>query len=249
MASFSCGRSSRPSSRRLALGHEDRVVAEAAVAARRPRARRPLASCRGRPASRAVGQHEGRRAAEGAPRRSSGTSASWASSSSRLARRRRAARPAGDRTPGIPLRASTHSPESSATAGSPCGRATARALSSALPAKVSSVSGTSGRSSNASTARRARRRGRLREDAAQLGDLVRVARREHDPRSRPVRRTTRAPPSAGGSARRSRRRQVEQASSSARSNGSPSAVPCTSTKRPSPVMTTFMSVSAATSSS
>src|SRR5262245_4954152 len=38
-------------------------------------------------------------------------------------------------------------------------------------------------------------------------------------------------------------------SKSARSNGSPSAVPCTSTNRPPPVITTFMSVSALTSSS
>ena len=38
------------------------------------------------------------------------------------------------------------------------------------------------------------------------------------------------------------------ASSSARVNATPSAVPCTSTKRPSPVITTFMSTSARTSS-
>ena len=58
-----------------------------------------------------------------------------------------------------------------------------------------------------------------------------------------------APPAESASAPRSRRRRGRAARRAARGRrASPSAVPCTSTKRPSPVQTTFMSVSAATSS-
>ena len=49
-----------------------------------------------------------------------------------------------ERTPGIWFSASTSSPESSASAGSPVAATAARALSSALPAKVRSVSAGSG---------------------------------------------------------------------------------------------------------
>ncbi len=42
---------------------------------------------------------------------------------------------------------------------------------------------------------------------------------------------------------------ASSASSSARENAAPSAVPCTSTNEPAPVITMFMSVSARTSSS
>src|SRR5690606_14254680 len=102
------------------------------------------------------------------------------------------------------------------------------------------------------------------EDRAQLGDLVGVAGGQDDPApgrghgssapaswasapatsSAPRAACCRAVSSAHPSTARSSR-----ASRSSRSNGSPSAVPCTSTKRPSPVITTFMSVSASTSSS
>jgi hypothetical protein len=86
------------------------------------------------------------------------------------------------------------------------------------------------------------------EDPAQLLDLVGVVRGEDErDHGRPPQRPSACacsavsvvpPPSA-----RSRR-----ASSSARSKGAPSAVPWTSTKEPLPVITTFMSVSARTSS-
>ncbi|CAB5011029.1 unannotated protein [freshwater metagenome] len=87
-----------------------------------------------------------------APRLESATSASCPSRSSRLAWSS-PCRPAqrADSTPGIELRASTHSPLSSAMAGSPVWALRARALSSALPAKVVSVSATSGASSGSGT--------------------------------------------------------------------------------------------------
>src|SRR3984885_6694558 len=76
-------------------------------------------------------------------------SASWPSTSSRLARSSPCL-PAqrAERMPGIPLSASTVRPESSETAGSPVCAAIARALSSALSANVLPVSGTSGASGN-----------------------------------------------------------------------------------------------------
>ncbi len=82
------------------------------------------------------------------------------------------------------------------------------------------------------------------EDLAELGDLVRVACGQdhpgHDRSASACRWVSSAqPPAARPSSRSSR----------ARSNGSRSAVPCTSMYRPSPVITTFMSVSARTSSS
>src|SRR5215207_1848808 len=90
-----------------------------------------------------------------AVRRSSGTSDSWLSRSALLA----ASPPASlatpvqraDRTPGMPLRASTHRPESSASDGSPVAARQARALISALPSNVGSVS--AGSSYGATSAR------------------------------------------------------------------------------------------------
>ena len=52
-----------------------------------------------------------------------------------------------------------------------------------------------------------------------------------------------------GEGRATLRSQLEQLVEQLLLKGAPSAVPCTSTNAPSPVMTTFMSVSAATSSS
>src|SRR5690606_22220707 len=87
---------------------------------------------------------------------------------------------------------------------------------------------------------------RLRDDLLELGDLVLVVGREDDSHdSAPeasaavwysVRVAHPATPSSSS------------ASSSRLSNGAPSAVPCTSTNSPRPVTTTFMSVSARTSS-
>src|SRR6516164_585466 len=79
------------------------------------------------------------------------TSASWPSTRSRLARSspclpdQRA-----ENTPGMPCSASTHSPESSATAGKPVYAAMAWALSRALSANVRPVSATSGAPGKAS---------------------------------------------------------------------------------------------------
>ncbi len=149
----------------------------------------------------------------------------------------------------MPFSASTVRPESSETAGSPVCAAIARALSSALSANVAPVSGTSGASGNSSRpaswpAKPASARMRL--SSATLC-AFRVA------------RTTRAGlglgPTQGcrlqagqlGAMRTTPR--SSRLFSRARENGCPSAVPWTSMKSPVPVQTTFMSVSAAESSS
>ena len=79
-----------------------------------------------------------------APRRSSGTSRSCASSSAVFA----ASSPwtpdhRADSTPGMPFSASTSSPESSATDGSPVATNASRALASAFSSNVAPVSGAS----------------------------------------------------------------------------------------------------------
>src|SRR5450830_619529 len=94
------------------------------------------------------------------------------------------------------------------------------------------------------------------EDRAQLAELVRVVRREDQPGGH-----AHAPPWAtrvmgaasaavwiAASSAVPPRARSSSASSSRRSNGAASAVPCTSTNSPRPVTTTFMSVSARTSS-
>ena len=83
------------------------------------------------------------------------------------------------------------------------------------------------------------------EDAAQLAELLGVAGRQQERSSPEQGLLLELRPTAGSrtTARSS------SASSSSRRNGTPSAVPCTSTNSPAPVTTTFMSVSARTSSS
>ncbi len=82
------------------------------------------------------------------------------------------------------------------------------------------------------------------EDAPQLDDLVRVVGREneggHTASVAAWISVSRAAPLPANSSK---------ASSSRLSNGAPSAVPCTSTNRPRPVFTMFMSTSAPESSS
>ena len=73
----------------------------------------------------------------------------------------------------MPLRASTHSPESSAIAGRPVWRPTARALIRALVANVAPVSATSGSVGNASDPTSSMSESGGVEDAVQLGDLAR----------------------------------------------------------------------------
>ena len=125
----------------LALGHEERVVAEARVAslacgelALEPALDDELAP---------VGQHRGERAHERrarGPRRPAmrASSAALRSASSGPAKR-------AERMPGSPPSAATSMPESSPSPIVPAGasRAAARALSSALPAKCRRVSSTS----------------------------------------------------------------------------------------------------------
>src|SRR5690606_583198 len=80
-----------------------------------------------------------------APRRSSGTSCIWPSSSAVFASSS-PWRPLqrAESTPGMPRRASTSRPESSATQGIPVAAAPSRALAPAFASKVSPVSGASG---------------------------------------------------------------------------------------------------------
>ena len=99
-----------------------------------------------------------------------------------------------------------------------------------------------------------------REDALQLLDLGRVARRDHHLEAAAARVDARRAEARldGAHASASRCSSVSRAvpasarsssaSSSERSKGAPSAVPCTSTSSPRPVATTFMSVPARTSS-
>ncbi len=123
---------------------------------RRPRAVRAAASPRAARTPRLPGPRSGAEPAEpgtasaaaqtnAAPRYPSGTSASWSSSSRRLAASS-PCRPAqrAEKIPGAPPSTSTASPESSAIATSPVACATARALSSEFSAKVTPVSATSG---------------------------------------------------------------------------------------------------------
>ena len=128
IASFSAGVSSALV-RAVAVGDEDRVVAEAARSRGASRTSRPRCS----PwvtISRPSGSTSGGGADERGPRCSSGTSATCASSSSRFARSSPCL-PAHRalNTPGIPLSASTAMPESSAIVGSPVCRTPSRAFS------------------------------------------------------------------------------------------------------------------------
>ena len=167
-----------------------------------------------------------------APRRSSGTSASWASSSSLLRSVVPWAGPAqrADSTPGMPLSASTHRPLSSASDGRPVAAAPARALSRALPSKVgwsstgSSYAGTSSRPTTSTSG------ACVAQDPLHLLELLGVAGGEEDPGHRRRRLAS------ASCCRRVRSAQpfsasAEQRVELGRSNGAPSAVPCTSTKR------------------
>ena len=182
-----------------------------------------------------------------AARRSAGTSASWASTSRRFA----SSSPwppaqRADSTPGIPFSASTHSPESSATAGLPVCATTARAFSRAFSvnvAPVSATSGMSGYSLRSVTLTSTLLAARMRRSSASFLAL-RVARIRPASVMSPARRCCSRVSSAHPATPRS-----SSSSRSSRPNGSRSAVPWTSTKLPSPVHTTFMSVWAATSSS
>ncbi len=119
----------------LALRNEDRVVAETV----RPPAWRSTPR-RGGPRRRARRRPGGparRRRRSARCGAASGTSPSWSSSSSRFA----TSSPCppdhrAENTPGAPPSTSTQMPESSASAGSPVARATARALIRAFSAKV-----------------------------------------------------------------------------------------------------------------
>ena len=224
---------------------EHRVVAEAAAAARRvgddgPR-RRPRRSARA-PSGRATTTTQRKRAVRrsaGTPRRRSSSRATL-SASPRPAPASAAKR--AERTPGTPPSASTSRPESSASAGRPLWRATACALSAGVGEEGVAVLGD--RRQLGIVGQRAQRDRRVGEQRAQLAQLAGVAGGgDQDHAGAGARRGSarwRAPSSAIASLP-----SVGQAGRAARRvNGCASAVPCTSTKRRSPVMTRFMSTSA-----
>ena len=115
---------------------------------------------------------QGERADEGRPRRSSGTSPSWASSKAVLA----GSSPCvpdqrADSTPGMPLSASTASPESSARLISPVSLAACTALATAFSSNVAPVSGSS---SNSGTSSRPEHLHLVAQDPLQFGELLGV---------------------------------------------------------------------------
>jgi hypothetical protein len=218
---------------------EQRVVPEPAVAAlgrRDHAATTPSATVSRLPARR------GRRPCETAPADRShlrAASATWLDCPD--------TRPTGpanraDETPGAPPRAATSSPVSSARAAIPVAALTARALSRALSSSVSPVSSTSGQS-------RSRDEGHLRqhpgEDLGHLGDLVRVLGGDDEP----VDHDASADACAATSLEMPSVARSSSPSSRSRENGAPSAVPWISMRSPPPVITTFMSTSAAASCS
>ena len=146
----------------------------------------------------------------------------------------------------MPLSTSTASPESSASAGSPVAATQARALSRALPSKVRSVSAGSGYAGDVGQPEHLDVRRGLGDDPAQLGQLLGVVGGQHDL----VRRGHRASAACCSSVSVAQPAAPRSSSSSSteRSNGAPSAVPCTSMNAPAPLITMFMSVSAAESS-
>ena len=149
-----------------------------------------------------------------------------------------------DSTPGIPLRASTQSPESSAIDGSPVAASPARALSRALPSNVGWSSTGSSYAVDVVEPEHLDVGQVLAQDPLHLGELLGVAGRQedlaHEESASCWSRVRSAQPFSP---------RASSASSSARENAAPSAVPCTSTNEPAPVITMFMSVSARTSSS
>ena len=197
-----------------------------------------------------VGQHQrGRAARTRAPRRSSGDVGELGEHAARgWPGRRRAARPSAPRArPGMPLSASTHSPESSATAGRPVAAHDRAGLEQRVVRERRPGLGDLGYVGERRPARRARRRrpasSRIRR---QLLDLVRVARREddagHDDRApRCCSRVSSAQPGDGEVEQRVEHRRGR----TARPRRCPA--PRRSDRRR--CSTTFMSVSAATSSS
>ena len=130
----------------LAVGLEDRVVAEAARAGRGvaqgaasggPRRRVPCRRAGRGPPRRRSGRRGGRRRCRRAGR---GAGPGWPG------RRRGVPAQRAEKMPGAPPRTSTQRPESSATAGRPVAWARAWALRRAFSAKVTPVSLTSGMS-------------------------------------------------------------------------------------------------------
>ena len=136
-------------------------------------------------------------------------------------------------------------PESSAIATSPVAAAAARALPSALPLNVSAVSGGSSTSSGRGTTSS----GCISGSNSRSLCALRVASTSRIPLPP---RQARTAPSASSCARRRRSMppptSASISSSEARESGVRSAVACTSTRPPSPVITTFMSTSAVESS-
>ena len=239
---------------------DQRVVAEAAR--RRAARSSDLARASGRPRSAARGRRRGARATSVLTKRARAVGdAAQALEQQRGCWRRPGAaqrlavvvgraldrREVRRRTPGAPPSASTHRPESSASAGSRRARAPRGA-----PWRA--------RSRRRSRAARRPRRCRARpaatssmpSGASSAPQLAQLAARCCEARtsftSRPSRRASAARCARDQLARCPCSARPSSASISARENGAPSAVPCTSTKPPAPVITTFMSVSQAESS-
>ena len=238
------------------VGDEHRIVAEAAAARAAPRRSAPRSVPRPR-STRPSGHASTTAQRKRAPRRVSSTAAERAQQPCAPVprRRRREARRAHA---GAPASASTSRPESSASAGRPVAAATARAFTRRCSRYVAPVFVRQ----PDDRARRRRASGRRSTphsptQRAQLARSCRVGGREHQPRRdhRPCEAShARGPEGARAGAAiswaialasQTREHALElRGAVKAR----PSAVPCTSTKRPPPVMTRFMSTSARLSS-
>ena len=151
-----------------------------------------------------------------------------------------------ERTPGRPPSAAASIPESSAIAARPVASCAARALPSALAAKVSPSSGGS------STSLGQRLQLEAGQRLAQLAQLVLVAGRDDHRSHAPGPRLAGQPADGLGlrvpQARDPALGEASSSSRCARESGVRSAVACTSTSPPSPVMTTLASTSAFESS-
>ena len=241
---------------RHAARDENRVVAETVGPARRrwsaagQHARRgPLAPARQPVISGTGGRTRAATQTNWAPR--AATSLSWPRTGPGWRGRRRARPPSGPRTPLACRAARPRRGRSRRRPRAGRYRRRSRGPSAARCRRTSgrfpATSGAPGKASSPASAVGETGRGK---DAGELGDLVLIARREDHARgARTAGSATKGFCLQPGQLRAPGRGEVEQQVSIARPNGSRSAVPWISTKSPTPVQTTFMSVSAAESSS
>ena len=224
--------------------HEDRIVAEAPVAARRPahhavhpaqeRVRMPVRPADAQRADepgttvRLLGQ--------------SGCTRAMAPAKSLPGPAHRA-----ESTPGAPPSAATQKPELSESAGSPLARAAASALIRAFPAKSGA---SSGRRTKPSSAAETTPTPQRTHELLDLRDLAPIVARDHQPRPRRQATSHSAQPASAASrwiansASVPRLASARSSSSCASLNGARSAVPWISTIPPAPVSTKLASASA-----